>query len=287
MSSRSARAGSDTYATEATSVDAQLLPFLSQTANVGVATIDRDFRYRAVNEALASANGLPVEAHIGRTIRQIIGPAADEVEPLFRQVFGTGESRIYEVAAKISNRTTVGRWIMTCIPVKDAEDRVSRVCAIVVEVTKKKTIEDFLFSLAGKLLYLRQGISNKPIRRLKGAQRSHWVDLLEQCTGEAIEALESLRPTASPGSTKALLNPEAPATGDLPEAASPLKQLSRRERQVLQLLASNKNNKEVAVNLGISVRTAEAHRRRVMEKLGLHSVSELIHLAIRQGIVDA
>lgn len=287
MNSRPSRSHSGMDAIEATAADEQLLPFFSPISNIGVATIDKEFRYRAVNEALASANGYPVEAHIGRTIRQIIGAAADAVEPVFRQVFGTGESRIYEVAAKIPTRPTVGRWIMTCIPVKDAEDRVSRVCAIVIEITKKDALEDFLFNLTGKLLYLREGISKKPLHRLKAIQRSQWVGLLEKCTEEAIETLKSLRPFPAPRVTKTTGISDTPAAGELPEAISKFERLSRREKQVLQLLASSKNNKEVAVNLGISVRTAEGHRRRVMEKLGLHSVSEMIHLAIRLGIVEA
>lgn len=287
MNSKAIETNSESYAIETTTADAQLFPFFSPTTNVGVATIDKEFRYRAINEALASANGFPVEAHIGRTVRQIIGPAADEVEPLFRQVFGTGESRIYEVAAKIRTRPSVGRWILTCIPIKDTEDRVSRVCAIVIEITKRNSLEDFLFNLTGKLLYLREGISKRPFHRLKGMQRSEWKDLLEQCTQEAIEALKSLRPTTAARATKTIGFANSPAAGESPDTISALKNLSRRERQVLQLLASSKNNKEVAVSLGISVRTAESHRRRVMEKLGLHSVSELIHLAIRVGIVEA
>ncbi|MGB2592643.1 MAG: LuxR C-terminal-related transcriptional regulator [Candidatus Acidiferrum sp.] len=287
MKSKLAGTPSDSYAIQSTPDEVRLLPVLLPTANVGVATIDRDFRYRAINETLASANGLPVEAHIGRTIRQILGPAAAEVEPVFRHVFGTGESRIYEVAAKIRTRTTMGHWIMTCIPVKDADDRVSRVCAIVIEITKKKTLEDFLFHLAGKLLFLREATTKKRLPMLKKDQRTQWVDLLEQCTGDVIEALNSLRPSVSSNLLKPAGDLDSPVSRESPATLPPLQKLSRRERQVLQLLASNKNNKEVAVGLGISVRTAEAHRRRLMEKLGLHSVSEMIHLAIRHGIVEA
>ena len=63
--------------------------------------------------------------------------------------------------------------------------------------------------------------------------------------------------------------------------------LSTREREVMRLLAENQSNKQIGVTLGISVRTVETHRRRIMEKLDLHSVGELIHLAIRKGIVEA
>jgi DNA-binding NarL/FixJ family response regulator len=61
--------------------------------------------------------------------------------------------------------------------------------------------------------------------------------------------------------------------------------LTPREREILQLLAEGKSNKEVAALLGISVNTAEAHRANIMLKLDLHSVTELVHYAIRNKII--
>jgi DNA-binding NarL/FixJ family response regulator len=62
--------------------------------------------------------------------------------------------------------------------------------------------------------------------------------------------------------------------------------LTSREREVVQLLAEGKSNKEVADRLGISTRTAEGHRGEVMRKLRLSSLAELIRFAIRNGIVQ-
>jgi DNA-binding NarL/FixJ family response regulator len=61
--------------------------------------------------------------------------------------------------------------------------------------------------------------------------------------------------------------------------------LTPREREIVQLLAEGKSNKEVASLLGISVNTAEAHRANIMLKLDLHSVTELVHYAIRNNII--
>jgi len=61
--------------------------------------------------------------------------------------------------------------------------------------------------------------------------------------------------------------------------------LTPREREVLQLLAEGKSNKEVADVLRISVHTLETHRARLMHKLGLHSITELVHYAIRNQII--
>jgi DNA-binding NarL/FixJ family response regulator len=62
--------------------------------------------------------------------------------------------------------------------------------------------------------------------------------------------------------------------------------LTRREKQVVQLLAEGKSTKEVAAMLNLSVKTAETHRSNIMGKLGLHSVSELVLYAVRNSIVQ-
>jgi DNA-binding NarL/FixJ family response regulator len=69
------------------------------------------------------------------------------------------------------------------------------------------------------------------------------------------------------------------------DAARSRSRLTPREREILQLLAEAKSNKEVASILGISVNTAEAHRANIMLKLDLHSVAELVHYAIRNQII--
>ena len=62
--------------------------------------------------------------------------------------------------------------------------------------------------------------------------------------------------------------------------------LSAREREIVKLVAESKSNKEVATILEISVKTVESHRAHIMEKLGLHSVTELVRYAIRNNIVE-
>jgi len=60
-----------------------------------------------------------------------------------------------------------------------------------------------------------------------------------------------------------------------------------RETQIIRLLAEGRSNKEIAAQLGIAVRTVETHRAKIMLKLGLHSLAELIHYAIQHNIVSA
>lgn len=66
----------------------------------------------------------------------------------------------------------------------------------------------------------------------------------------------------------------------------PIDLLTSREREVLQMIAEGKTNKEIAVALNLSVYTVEAHRGRVMEKLNLHSTGELVRFALRNGLID-
>lgn len=62
--------------------------------------------------------------------------------------------------------------------------------------------------------------------------------------------------------------------------------LTLRERQVLQLIAEGKSTKDVASLLGISVKTAESHRSRLMQKLDIHETATLVRYAIRRGLVQ-
>ncbi|MBI3545565.1 MAG: response regulator transcription factor [Gammaproteobacteria bacterium] len=62
--------------------------------------------------------------------------------------------------------------------------------------------------------------------------------------------------------------------------------LSGRERQVLQLVAEGNTTKKVASLLGLSVKTAESHRTRIMEKLDIHETAGLVRYAIRRGIIQ-
>jgi len=62
--------------------------------------------------------------------------------------------------------------------------------------------------------------------------------------------------------------------------------LTPRQREILQLIAEGYSTKAVAKHLGISVKTAEAHRTQLMERLDLHSVAEVVHYAIQAGLVQ-
>jgi len=84
----------------------------------------------------------------------------------------------------------------------------------------------------------------------------------------------------SPGVSDAVLNDYRRHVTD------PIDLLTSREREVLQMIAEGKTNKEIATILNLSVYTVDAHRGRIMEKLNLHSGNELVRFAVRCGLVD-
>jgi DNA-binding NarL/FixJ family response regulator len=72
----------------------------------------------------------------------------------------------------------------------------------------------------------------------------------------------------------------------LAKADVPPDPLTSREREVLQLVAEGKSTKEVAQLLGISFKTAESHRTRIMKKTNIHETAGLVRYAVRRGLVQ-
>jgi len=70
------------------------------------------------------------------------------------------------------------------------------------------------------------------------------------------------------------------------QSAGPPSEISPREREIVQLVAEGRSNKEVAEVLHISVKTVETHRAHIMSKLDLHSVSDLVRYAIRNHLIE-
>lgn len=97
---------------------------------------------------------------------------------------------------------------------------------------------------------------------------------------QAIRALSRGEGYLSPAVSGAVLDDYRRHVSD------PVDLLTTREREVLQLIAEGKTNKEIANLLDLSVYTVDAHRGKIMEKLNMHSVTDLVRFAIRKGIVD-
>ena len=146
-------------------------------------------------------------------------------------------------------------------------------------VAIKKTCPDV------KVLVLTQYEDPEYVRRFLKAGVSGYV--LKRTAGP--ELAQAIRAAARGGlvldpaiAREALHEPSGGTTAD---ADDPYDALTDREKQVLKLVAEGRSNKEVAALLGISVKTAMTHREHVMEKLELHSRTDLIRFAIRTGVI--
>lgn len=103
---------------------------------------------------------------------------------------------------------------------------------------------------------------------------------------DSIDA-DLLRAIRSIASGNGFLSPEISGTvlEGFQQTADPFDLLTARERQVLQLLAEGQVAKEIATALDISIYTVDAHRSRIMKKLALRSLGELVKFAMRKGLV--
>jgi DNA-binding NarL/FixJ family response regulator len=100
----------------------------------------------------------------------------------------------------------------------------------------------------------------------------------------AVKSLREHKPFLSSRVTEFVLDDYLRRTGALENVAR--EGVTAREREIIQLLAEGKSNKEAASTLGISVKTIEAHRANIMRKLRFRSLSELVRYAIRNRIVQ-
>jgi two-component system, NarL family, response regulator NreC len=113
-----------------------------------------------------------------------------------------------------------------------------------------------------------------------GARGYLLKDSIDRDLVAAVRAVAAGEGYLSPGVSEAVLSDYRRHVTD------PIDLLTSREREVLQMIAEGKTNKEIATILNLSIYTVEAHRGRIMEKLNLHSINELVRFAVRNGLVD-
>ena len=124
------------------------------------------------------------------------------------------------------------------------------------------------------------------LRALKAGAKGYLLkDSAEADLASAIRAVTAGKSFFSPAVSKVLLE-DYMRKLERAGAEDSFELLSPREREVLQLVAEGKSSKEVANLLELSVYTVETHRAKVMQKLKLHNIPELILYAVRKGIVS-
>jgi formate hydrogenlyase transcriptional activator len=129
----------------------KLLAAYFRSSSVGLAILNSEFRFIAINDALAGMNGVPAADHLGKTIREVLGDFADLAEPPLQRVFSTSELENFEVSATLPTRTGPGHWIAHYLPIADVTGQVTRVGVVVVENTEQKNLEQSVSHLDGKL----------------------------------------------------------------------------------------------------------------------------------------
>ncbi|MEP0919117.1 PAS domain-containing protein [Leptolyngbya sp. DQ-M1] len=113
------------------------------TAPVGLCFNDTDLRYVRINQQLAEINGVPIQQHLGRTVREVLPELADQLEPIYRQVIET-EKPILNLEVSGMNPAQPGvlrTWLSSFYPLKSEDDHVLGVNVVVQEITALKQRE--------------------------------------------------------------------------------------------------------------------------------------------------
>src|SRR5262245_39603616 len=139
-----------------------------------------------------------------------------------------------------------------------------------------------------EILILTMYDSHQVIREVLAAGARGYI-LKSDAGRELVSAVESLsqhKPFFTPRVAEMVLDGYLKTEDEAPGPSPPGPNLTQREREVIQMLAEGKTNKDTAASLGIGIKTVETHRNRLMRKLRLGSMSELVRFAIRNKIVE-
>jgi DNA-binding CsgD family transcriptional regulator len=282
-------------------------------STLGIAVFNAPLCCVAANRALALMDGIPAEAHLGKTLRQIFRENAPQLEPLVRQSWSTGmlllgmPLNLWSVEASKESLLRANLY-----PVTDVDGGMRLVAAVFSDVSAQERLTQRLLRTISEVELAeadatnpedeeRTEVSESAAELLQeaidfldysGSLRCHAAELL--LTGALRRLQPSLSMPESPYSflTSTLVDDQTDASpahaADLEEPHEPpTPKPSNREKQVMALLAEGKVNKEIAVALALSPRTVEAYRARLMAKLKVHSVAELVRYAVRNRIISA
>jgi|SRR2546422_2930137 len=138
-----------------------------------------------------------------------------------------------------------------------------------------------------KVLILTMHESDQMVRRLLEAGVSGYVlkSDLAGCLVKAVKGVSQGKRFLTPKVSEVVLEGFLKAGSEPKRSKLAQGRPTAREVEIIRLLGQGKGNKEVAAALGITVKTVETHRAKIMLKLGLHSLTELVHYAIRNKIV--
>jgi DNA-binding CsgD family transcriptional regulator len=230
-----------------TSLPAECLFPAFDNFKIAVALCDRKLRYTAVSRALAEFTKLPVEAHPGKRMHEVLdGPVIRKAEPLLERVFSTGQPlpNLRRSGRLLTRPDQMLHWLSYYFPLIDRRRRVVEVGIMVMELKSGPILE---------------------------ASADRVSVVADQERPQSISPRIHLDARGLSGFTNSC------QTGIV---------LSTREQQVLKLLAEGEPNRDISSILNISVKTVETYRSRLMLKLQAPSLVHLVRYAIRHNLVD-
>ena len=215
-------------------------------APIGLCCFDTELRYVHVNQWLAVINGLSVDKHLGRTVREVFPNLAAGIEWQLRQVIETGEPILDGTveAETLAQPGTKRVFQHNYSPLKADDGTVLGVSCVVNEITERKRAkEDFRKRLDADLLRVQRLLEQ--IRQDIGHRTKQGADI-----------------------------------------AARLATLTNREHEVMDLLVEAKQAKQIALKLGIKPKTVEHHRSKILKKMHVESAVELMRLVLSFGTTE-
>lgn len=181
------------------------LEAIYHNAPFGLCVFDADLRYTRLNETLAAMNALPIEAHIGHTIAEILPKLAPLADPLLRRVLETGQPLLnVELQGEVHNQpgiivSSIAHWI----PLQDAAGRVKGINVMVEDVTERKRIEtqtELLYEVAAAFTSAATldevaHVMNERMFRLLGPGDTASLRLLNEA-GDSLDYFATYQPDA-------------------------------------------------------------------------------------------
>lgn len=131
-----------------------------------------------------------------------------------------------------------------------------------------------------RVLMLSMDHSEATVRRARQAGACGYLS--KDCSMQELQ--DALRAMATAG---AYWCPHVQRQAGASRRPPPSRELTRREQDIVRLVARGRSSKQIAIELGLSYRTVEAHRSRIFVRLGVKGIPALTHYAVREGLVEA
>jgi PAS domain-containing protein len=143
-------------------------------SHLGIALLDADTRFETLNAALARETRAPVDEHIGRNSREIVGELATQIEPTYEKVLRTGQPASVWLAGQVRDTQETGYWFDYCFPIVAESRRVQQLGLLVVNVTAETASAQILSSLTMDSKFLAARASGVLERFDEAIRRYHF-----------------------------------------------------------------------------------------------------------------